>query len=404
MHLSDNRDMVDRTYSAEEAAERLGISLSTLYAYVSRGLLQSQPDASDPRRRRYPVAEVLRLQQRQQQRRKPELAARSALRWGSPVLESQLTNIGDGGYRYRGHDALQLAQQERFERVAALLWFDQPERADALFSQKVAYRHEQVNLVLSPIERWQVLLAQAAADDLGAFRPTAETAARSGVRVLKLMTAAVCGREVKDSLAATLQKAWLPELPQAETLFNSVLVICADHELNISAFTARCIASARATPYQAVIGALGAFSGWRHGGASERAHTFLAAAERDPAAAIRQTLQRGERIPGFHHPLYPDGDPRYRLLREMVAALPAGEARAELGDSIAQLVWQHLQLRPNIDFGLALLAQSLALPANGGQTLFALGRTAGWIAHIIEQVEQADFIRPRAAYTGVRAA
>ena len=110
-----------------------------------------------------------------------------------------------------------------------------------------------------------------------------------------------------ETVARALQRAWVPEDPRGATLLNRALVLCADHELNVSSFTARCVASAGATPYAVVVAGLAALGGVKHGGNTERVEAFLAESEAAGGAreAIASRLRRGEAVPGFGHPLYP---------------------------------------------------------------------------------------------------
>ena len=185
---------------------------------------------------------------------------------------------------------------------------------------------------------------------------------------------------------------------------RAALILCADHELNVSSFTARCVASAGSNPYAVVIAGLSALEGTRHGGVSARVESLLASLRRtrDLRGAVAARLRRGETIDGFGHPLYPDGDPRALMLiaqlrrhyarsAELTFVLDfAGAAGAAIGD------------RPNLDFALAAVARVLRLPAASPLVLFAIGRTIGWIGHAIEQYETGQLIRPRARYTGKR--
>jgi citrate synthase len=180
------------------------------------------------------------------------------------------------------------------------------------------------------------------------------------------------------------------------------LVSCADHELNVSAFAVRVVASTRTSPYDAVAAGLAALRGPLHGGHTARVEALLDEAKSPGALArtVRERIRRGESIPGFGHPLYPAGDPRGKLIFEAVedgwprsqaagfqrAARYAG--RSVLGD------------HPTIDFGLVVLRRALGLPAGSALVLFALGRTAGWIAHAKEQYALGSLIRPRAVYRG----
>ena len=108
--------MEERFLTAQEAAAELGVSLATLYAYASRGMLRSEPVPGESRARRYPREDVLRLKEKKELRRDPEKAAPKALSWGAPVLESALTLIEDGQLYYRGRDVVELARSRRSRR------------------------------------------------------------------------------------------------------------------------------------------------------------------------------------------------------------------------------------------------------------------------------------------------
>jgi citrate synthase len=181
-----------------------------------------------------------------------------------------------------------------------------------------------------------------------------------------------------------------------------VLILLADHELNVSTFTARCVASARASPYAVVIAGLSALRGARHGGASEQVLALFREVG-SPARArgvIAARLRRGEHIPGFGHAVYAGSDPRAvpldRLLRE--SGIPPG--RFALPDAIEAETRAVIEQQPNVDFTLATLAHTLGLPGSALLVLFGLARTAGWIAHTLEQYAERPLIRPRARYIG----
>lgn len=386
--------------SAQEAATRLGISTATLYSYVSRGLLRSEPSKGKTRRKRYRLDDVRRLEQKQTIRREPEKAAEGALSWGMPVLDSSITLIQDGRLFYRGQDALHLATTRTFEEVATLLWTERFDATMRLFEEPVPSFKIDCPINLSTIEKFQTVLPQVAAVDLAAYdlsadpqSKTPQPVTQTGARLLKILTESITEQSFDQSVANSLQRRWQPDQPEIKPLLEAALILCADHELNVSAFTARCVASARGTPYQAVIAALAAFSGHRHGGVSVRVEAFFHEARNGVQQTIKRYLQTGQTLPGFGHPLYPDGDPRGRLLLNQV-----GE-RSEVGSEILA-VTEGLGFRPNIDFALVYLQEGLGLPQGAGQVLFGIGRTAGWIAHCIEQYALDPLIRPRARYVG----
>jgi citrate synthase len=183
---------------------------------------------------------------------------------------------------------------------------------------------------------------------------------------------------------------------------SAALILCADHELNASAFTARIVASAEATPYEVVTAGLAALQGFKHGGNTERVEAYLneiSAIDRI-ARVTAERLRRGERIPGFGHSLYPNGDPRANALLALLQEIYPGAPEVAFVTRTAEQVAALIGHVPNVDFALAALARVARLPAGAPLTLFALGRSVGWIGHAIEQYASDVLIRPRARYIG----
>lgn len=395
--------------TADEVSALLGISKATLYAYVSRGLIRAEEIGGKTRTKRYLAEDVMTFKQRKERHRNPAQAAATALHFGDPVLQSAITLIADGHYYYRGHHAIELARHRHFEEVAALLWTgqfaDQTLFAEASQAQPNAFStaaqltdhpHQ-----ATPAELFQLTLLRAAPADWAAYHYEPVAVMRTGVRILALLADVVTDTGTVGRIAERLQRTWRPAAPELIPLLDSVLILCADHELNISAFTARCVASAGSTPYAAVVAALAALQGYKHGGVGERVAAFLAQATADPPRAVRDALRRGEVLPGFGHHLYPMGDPRGRFLLELAHRARPTAAILAVADAVVETAGQAIQLAPNLDFGLAVLAQALELPLHAPFTLFALGRTAGWIGHILEQYALNQMIRPRSHYVGV---
>jgi citrate synthase len=391
--------MTDSTMTAREAAELLKITPATLYAYVSRGLVRSEQSPDDSRERRYIAEDILRLAERKAQRRDPTRAAKTALGWGSPVLESALTMIDEGGPAYRGHRALNLAQNATFEQAACLLWLDQPEQADSLFQVATPRLTLPLDDLPTGIPRMIIALSLASEQDLNAYNLRPQAVAATGARILRLLVESL-GAEgsLTDGLANTLARLWKTDAD----LINSILILCADHELNASAFAARVAASAQATPYAAVTAGLATLQGFKHGGQTRRVAAFIREVHRknDVPHVLRDHLQRGETIPGFHHPLYPAGDPRARLLLDLLRDRYAQDSAMRQADTLLEIIAGLNQGLPTLDFGLVTAERVLRLPEGSALDLFAIGRTAGWIAHIIEQYQTDRLIRPRATYTG----
>ena len=396
-----------RYLTAGEAAAELGVSLPTLYSYVSRGMVRSEAAEGGRRSRRYRAEDVLALKERKERRRDPEGVAEGALRWGAPVLESGITLVDGGRLFYRGRDVERLAAGCSIEEVAALIWTGDPGRAAEISSggsDELSLRVRRTLRSLGglpPVELFQALLPVASAEDPVGYdlRPTGVLG--TGARVLRLM-ASVVGGGGAGGVAEALRRGWCPDQPAAAALLDAALVFCADHELPVSTFAARCVASAGATPYAVVQAGLAALGGTRHGGQTELAGVFLdeVAASGDARKVIAGRLRRGDGLPGFGHPLYPEGDPRGAGLLALSAEALPGSPAVGLSGRVVEQVRKLTGERPTVDLALATVARALGLPAGGAVALFAVGRTVGWIGHAIEQYASNTLIRPRARYVG----
>lgn len=378
--------MSNSDLSAQQAAQRLGVSVSTLYAYVSRGMIRSEATPGPRRQRRYHRGDVEALLTRKTERGGAERALAGALNWGDPLCESSLTHISEGKLLYKGRDVTDLATSCSFEQVIELLWGDYAAETGALgeeFSAGLKGRE--------PVDAFRLSLPWMADQDERRFDLRPQGVRSTGARILDGMFGLAGRASSGPQLAARLSEAWAPS---QRRLLEPALILCADHELNVSAFTARCVASAGATPYDVVSAGLGALSGHRHGGHCAKVETLFREALQDsPKETLLRRMRQGADISGFGHDLYPDGDPRGSCLLSLLEPTDlveniVGEAQALLG------------LRPNIDFALVALCHTLGLPEGSALTLFALGRTAGWIAHALEQYATGQLIRPRAKYVG----
>jgi citrate synthase len=396
----------DRRYlTAQQAAAALGVTRATLYAYASRGQLQSEPVPGRTRECRYYREDIERLRERKETRRDPTKAAASALHWGNPVLASGITVIHDGRLYYRGQDALKLAEKASLEQVAGLLWAAEAEQ-DRLFTQPCALSSRQLaelrTLAKDPLTVLQAALPIAGAADLASYDLRPASVRQTGARIIRLLTTIAAGRRSQAPVHLALQASWARGKAVVGEAIRMALVVCADHELNVSTFVARCAASAGASPYDTVSAAMATLKGRRHGGETERVSALFAETEepRRARGVIAKRLTRGERVPGFGHPLYPCGDPRAALLVR-VAEASGNEKEWRLVRGLAREGSDLLHDLPNLDFGLVALARTYRLPDRAPLILFALGRAIGWIAHAIEQYATGALIRPRARYTGL---
>lgn len=392
--------------SSREAARRLGVSAATLYAYVSRGLLRSE-GASGQRERRYSADDVARLKRRRDIGRKAESIAAHALDFGTPVLESSLTLIDKGRLYYRGWDATQLAQASPLERIAQLLWQcdERPFDARNLPSMSTALRQAwQAASSLAPIDRCLLLLPAAARWDHPSWVEDRNAMLETGVRILRLLTAAVTAEPVSAlPVHEQLAAAWHVPADRVP-LLRAALVLSADHEFNASAFAARVVASTGANLHSSTIAGLAAISGPRHGGLTRRVGALLddVKASADPDAALAQHARSFSDLPGFGHPLYPDGDVRAAALLAMLHEILPGDPELAFADRVAAAAERLIDRKPNVDFATVTMERALGLPEDSALSIFLLGRTVGWIAHAIEQAAQGGLIRPRARYTGPR--
>lgn len=401
--------------TAAEAAATLGVSVPTLYSYVSRGMLSSAPHTAS-KRRLYAADEVRRLARRKADGKRAGKVAQKVLDWGVPVLESRITLIADGRLIYRGRDAIELARKATLEEAAALLWdsdracFDEtPEVPLTRAAWRAWLRQAGAG---SPHERALAMLPMAAAHlpQLFAGGDQAQLL-QTAATLLRVLAAALIAREpAREPLHRQLAAAWGVRDRRHVELLRAALVVCADHELNASTFTVRCIASTGMHLFGAVTGGLAALAGPRHCGETMLVTALFreasAAGELDRYVAARLAhcdAQQRTVLPGFGHMLYPKGDPRGALLRELLTQSAAAGAQrhmlAEI-DALVRAAHAATGLAPTVDFALSAIERVLALPRGAAFSMFALGRAAGWIAHAMEQYDDGRLIRPRARYVG----
>jgi len=429
--------------TAAQAADRLGVKQATLYAYVSRGVL-GRGKAVDGRGSLFDPDEVERLALRGRPRR-PAGAV-------DITVESAITEITADSLRFRGLDATRLAVTRTFEEVAELLWTgelpptrpvpaaqpfppagaDAPAAWQATPAALAVARAAQAALPAGtlPLERLQVIVpAMAATDSLrlqldpSAVRaaarsliagmadslpapsspgsvPAGQTPATSSAPSSPSSAPSDPGAPIAGRLWSKLcERRPTPELLRA---LSAALVLLADHELAASTLAARVAASVRADPYAVVGTGLGAMSGALHGGASLGVETLIAAARgpQDVSRVVGELLRRGEKIPGFGHFVYRGGDPRAVALLGLVRRAAPKSGQLAVAEAVLAEVRRKSLPAPNIDFAVATLARVAGMVTGAGEAIFAVARTAGWIAHALEAYAGGGPLRPRAVYTG----
>ncbi len=425
--MVDQRRIDDQRWlDARAAARHLGIQLRSLYAYVSRGQIRSVPGESG-RPRLYALADLERLRLRRDARAGHGAVAAGALQWGEPVLDSAITAITARGPAYRGHLAVELAEAgTRFENVAELLWSGYLPEAPVAWPN-VAFSLASLGKLLAPgsqrsfaaldlgtgarpLDVMSLLVPLARLDDRDRADRRPDVTIAKGRQLIPLLAAALA----PELDAATMTRALgarTISLIAARALgldddiapvLDRVLVLLADHELNASSFTARIAASTDADPYACVGAALATLSGPRHGSASEEVARF-ADEVGDPGNAqtsVRALRKKGLVPPGFGHPLYPAGDPRARPILEAARRLTHSRS-SRRARTLLSIVDATSDAHPSVDVGLALLIAAVNADPAAGSGLFAVARSAGWLAHALEQRASGFLLRPRARYTGV---
>jgi len=190
--------------------------------------------------------------------------------------------------------------------------------------------------------------------------------------------------------------------PALRRALSAAMVLLADHELAASTLAARAAASVRADPYAVVATGMGALGGALHGGASLGAEAMLAAAAGpdDVPRVVGELLRRGEKVPGFGHFVYRGGDPRAILLLDLVRRAAPKSGQLAVAEAVLAEVRRKSLPEPNIDFAIATLARVAGMIRGSGEAVFAVARTAGWIAHALEAYAGPGPLRPRAVYTG----
>lgn len=394
---------------AASAAERLGVKTATLYAYVSRGVLRRRHSA-DGRRSLFDPAEIEELARRGRPRRPP---GRHEL-----LIESQLTVLGEDRPFYRGRDATGLATEHAFEDVARWLWTGEetdegagaPWRASPEAVAVARAAQSGLSAETPPLERLQLItVALATADPLRlTLDPPAVIAVGRNLiaGMVGSLPAAPGAVETRgaDSIPERLWSRLTGAEPRPELVgaLRAALILLADHELAASTLAVRVAASVRADPYAAVGAGLGVLGGALHGGISLGVEALFAEIA-DPGRAgrvIAGRIRRGERIPGFGGAVYERWDRRATCLLEMVRSAASGHERLAVAEAVLAEARARGLAQPNVDFALATLVAVGEMITGAGEAVFAVARTAGWLAHALEEYARESPIRPRAVYVG----
>lgn len=368
-----------------EACELLGVQPQTVYAYVSRGKLEVMPDPADSRRSLYRAEDVAGLAKRKQAGRKHETLAANTLFGAEPSIPTALCAFFRGRPYYRGQDAVNLARTANLEDVARLLWGAE----------------QSVDFSCSTRMRSAKPGRDAAFTALAGLAAAGHSIRGRLIRVLHTEGQGLVGRLAnafgaqpgEQPLHLRLAQGWKQPTAVAE-LLRTAMVLLVDHELTSSAFVARITASTGASLPACLLAGLTTLSGPLHGDASGRVQALFSEVERlGEDKVLAHYLSTGLPLAGFGHHLYPDGDPR-------AAALLALFEPPQVIARFIQKVTSLTGLQPNIDVALAALVAHHRLPADAAFGLFATARSIGLLAHSLEQLGEAQVIRPRGRYVG----
>ena len=406
--------------TAKQAAALLGVQPQTLYAYVSRGLLRSRASPGT-RQKRYARVDVLRLKERADARRGHASVASSALRWGAPVVESAITLIDDDGPAYRGRAPLSFLLGAGDPFAACASWLVRGVEVDALAVPTGPWLLE-VQRIASVVRRlaraappttplacvdlvltaWRLHGPAGVVDDDHEWHKAA--ALLGHVCAAPLLLRSPEAFIVTTTAPARALAAAFDIDDDGLDLLATMLLVTADHELNASTFAARVTAATEATLASSLSSALATVSGPRHGAMCDRVEALIdEVGDRSRARVVLGgRLARGDGVPGFSHPLYPQGDPRGRALLQHARVKGSADADVVFAviDAWRALAGDNALTKPSVDIGLVAAARALGMPAGAATAVFAIARCAGWVAHVVEQRRSVELLRPRAHYTG----
>lgn len=351
---------------------------------------------------------------------------------GVIAAETKVSSIIDSQLTYAGYAIDDLAENAEFEEIIFLLWhYRLPNKEELNELKEKLFNYMTLNpRVYSHFEEYAtdnvhpMTALRTSVSYIAHFDPNAEDeedkeklerAIRIQAKIASLVTAFARVREGKEPVKPSkdlnyagnflyMLRGELPDDIEVEA-FNKALVLHADHELNASAFTARCAVSSLSDMYSGIVAAVGSLKGPLHGGANERVMNMLSEVKSidEVEAYIDNKIENKEKIMGFGHRVYKDGDPRAKYLKEMSRKITEETGQKQLFDisvKIAEQMKEKKGLIANVDFYSATVYHSLNIPHDLFTPIFAVSRTAGWIAHIFEQYRDNRIMRPRAKYIG----
>ena len=408
--MAENDPNNDRrqALTATEAAARLGVKRETIYAYVSRGALHRRVDM-DGRTSLFDPAEVEALRQGRRAKTDGELHTQIA---------TAITHVTDAALMIRGQDLIALvADAAPFSDVVDVLWESPASDAWPQVTASEAVTADEVRATdaVGTLDDLRITVALASKRDPmrhdlsdASIRSAGRALITGMVTNLPALQPAPDHGEADDPARPLAAAMWTrltdrPAQPEEVRALDGALSLLVDHGLAGSTFAARIAASVRADPYSVVSAGLGALGGVAHGAASILVHELFAEAERlgDAAIAVGDAQRRLGRIPGFGHTIYTSQDPRFGALMRLIIDAYGPDPRIQHAYRVRDIVAARTDALPNIDLAIGALTWLAGMPAHAGEVIFAIARTAGWLAHAMEEYSEAPLrFRPKARYIG----
>lgn len=348
------------------------------------------------------------------------------------AVESTISSIKGTQLQLRGIPINELAEKSTFEETAYLLWnqrlpgeteltkFSKELKESAAIPYEIQEMINHIPRQVHPMSALRTLVSALALYDHEADKMDTEALFRQAMRVMARIPTLVAAFErhrkakvgviPRDDLNFSANFLYMlyneePDSLQVKALEKS-LILYAEHELNASTFTARVVTGTMADLYSAITGAMSSLMGVLHGGANQAAmDTILEIGDPgDTAEWVKGRLEAKEKIMGFGHRVYKEGDPRVPLLRQVSAELAGttgNQQLHEVAEALEEAVKKEKALHANVDLYSGLIYYMLGFANDSFTSVFAMARCAGWAAHIMEQRQNNRLIRPRAHYAGL---
>jgi citrate synthase len=386
-----------RFVNATDAALALGVTVTTLYAYVGRKGIRTQR-VPGSRQTHYWWPDIERV--RQKEKRSDRQQKRTGV-----THETKITLMTQRGPYYRGRSALELAKTHTIEAVAALLWDVDEASTFSARTMSVPKEFRTLQKMLkhaNPVDLATALFPFIEHVNPRAFDLSRQGMARTGAELLRWYACILSGLSRPDAgpIHETVAKS-LGMNHELADLIRCILVLSADHGFEAGTYAVRACATAGVTPYRSVLAGLAVVTGRRNNsGRSEAVMRLLneIAAEAEPEGPIVRRLKDGTKVPGFGSSYYATGDPRALFLMDRYEDLFGDEKGFRKLKRAIAAVKELCDLEPDFVFANAYGHSRLGLESK--QSLFPLGRAVGWIAHSIEQFEAGETMRASEFYTG----